>query len=396
MCYGTGRGTRGGPPVTDDMRKSFDLPVRVAIHSDVGRLRTNNEDSAGHAWLTDGSLFVIVADGMGGHEAGEVASGLAVQVLEEVVGRDTDADPRERLYRGLLEANEAILQEGRASGTRGMGTTAIATILRGPEVHVGLVGDSRLYHIRQGQLVWRTLDHTRVQTLIDSGEIDEEQAREHPESGMLTRALGHSRMADGRPLVPDVLAEPLQIEPDDALVMCSDGLHDLLEDWEIGQIVAGREPADAAEALVQAACDRGGHDNITVAVITAGDRSSAYDPDYIPETHQIPEPEPDPVADGAALPPIAGPIAGPSQAEVQVEQTYEAAPPAPLPDDGDDGEVAADDEAPIEGPADGEEVVAKAKGGLIFGIAAVSLFAMVGVALVLLIIAGVAAWFMAT
>src|SRR5687768_1447678 len=156
------------------MRTSYGLPLRVAIHSDVGRVRTNNEDSHGCAWLPDGSLFVIVADGMGGHEAGEVASGLAVQVLEEVVGRDADTDPRERLYHGLLEANEAILQEGRASGTRGMGTTSVATIMRGAEVHVGLVGDSRLYHVRRGHLIWRTLDHTRVQMLVDHGEIPED------------------------------------------------------------------------------------------------------------------------------------------------------------------------------------------------------------------------------
>ncbi len=267
------------------MRHSFGFPLRVALHSDVGRVRTNNEDSHGHAWLEDGSLFVMVADGMGGHEAGEVASGLAVQVLEDVVARDVDADPRERLYHGLLESNEAILEEGRASGTKGMGTTAIAAILRGPEIHVGLVGDSRLYQIRRGQLVWRTLDHTRVQMLLDQGEISDEQARQHPESGMLTRALGHSRMADGRPLVPDVLAEPLHIEVNDTIVMCSDGLHDLLEDWEIGQLVAGREPADAARELVELACERGGHDNVTVAVITAGEAASEFDPEFVPDTY---------------------------------------------------------------------------------------------------------------
>ncbi|MEQ1507342.1 MAG: protein phosphatase 2C domain-containing protein, partial [Myxococcota bacterium] len=266
----------------DEMRVSFGFPLRVAIHTDVGRVRTNNEDSHGFSWLPDGSLFVIVADGMGGHEAGEVASGLAVQVLEEVMSREVEADPRERLYRGLLEANEAILQEGRASGTRGMGTTAVATLCRGGQIYVGLVGDSRLYHIRRGQLVWRTLDHTRVQMLIDQGHVPELDARSHPESGMLTRALGHSRMADGRPLVPDVLAEPLVIDRDDALVMCSDGLHDLLEDWEIGQVIAGREPGEAAAELVRIAVERGGHDNITVAVITAGERSSEYDKDYAP------------------------------------------------------------------------------------------------------------------
>jgi PPM family protein phosphatase len=319
--------------LTDEMRVSFGFPLRVAVASDVGRVRTNNEDSHGSAWLPDGSLFVIVADGMGGHEAGEVASGLAVQVLEEVVSRDMETDPRERLYRGLLEANEAILQEGRASGTRGMGTTAVATLLRGCEVHVGLVGDSRLYHIRRGQLLWRTLDHTRVQMLIEQGQVPELAARSHPESGMLTRALGHSKMADGRPLVPDVLAEPLVIDRDDALVMCSDGLHDLLEDWEIGRVVSGREPAEAAAELVRLAVERGGHDNITVAVISAGERTSPFDESYVPDVGaDVPPPPPEgevlvePTIDGSALG-----AAAPLQAHPIAAPPPPPAPPPPSP-----------------------------------------------------------------
>jgi hypothetical protein len=118
--------------------------------------------------------------------------------------------------------------------------------------------------------------------LIDSGEISEEEARTHPEAGMLTRALGHGRMADGRPLVPDVLAEPITMQETDALVLCSDGLHDLIEDWEIGRIVAGRNGDEAAHALVELACERGGHDNVTVAVVVGGARASEYDPNYQP------------------------------------------------------------------------------------------------------------------
>lgn len=267
------------------VRRSFGFPLAVSVKSDVGRVRSNNEDSFGFQWLDDGSLFVIVADGMGGHEAGEVASGLAARVLEETVARDPDADPRERMYNGLLEANTSIIEEGRASGTRGMGTTAVVGVFKGSEVHVGLVGDSRLYHFRKGQLLWRTLDHTRVQMLLDQGEIGEDEARTHPESGMLTRALGHARMADGRPLAPDVLAEPLYLEHDDLLILCSDGLHDLLEDWEIGQIASGLEPDVACDRLIAQALERGGHDNITVAVITAGETSAPFDANFVPDSH---------------------------------------------------------------------------------------------------------------
>ena len=279
-----------------DLRRSHGFPLSVAVVSDVGRVRENNEDSSGMAWLPDGTLFVMVADGMGGHEAGEVASGLAVRVVEEVVQRDIAGDPRARLYNGLMEANAAILDEGKRSGTRGMGTTAIAGLFRGSEVYVGQVGDSRVYHLRKGRLVWRTSDHTRVQMLVDTGQIDADEARHHPESGMLTRALGHARMADGRQLTPEVTAEPVVLEPEDALVFCSDGLHDLLEDDEIGRIVAGMDAMGAARALVTTACERGGHDNVTVAVVVGGERTSELDPAYLPESWEHSETTLDPEA----------------------------------------------------------------------------------------------------
>lgn len=307
-----------------ETRRSFGFPLSISVKTDVGQVRSNNEDSFGHAWLDDGSLFVVVADGMGGHEAGEVASGLAVRVLEDAVARDADADPRSRLYNGFLEVNEAIMDEGRRSGTSGMGTTGVTGILRGNQVHVGLIGDSRLYHIRRGQMVWRTLDHTRVQTLIDRGEISEEAGRTHPEAGMLTRALGHSRMADGKALVPDVLAEPLVLEENDVLVLCSDGLHDLADDWEISKLVAGRSAEEAAQLLVELANERGGHDNITVAVVVAGDRSESYDPDYVPPRPEEEEP-PAPPPTGDASVTIDGPM------DDLVSATPSRPPPGVLP-----------------------------------------------------------------
>lgn len=267
-----------------ETNQSFGFPLTIGTLSDVGCIRTNNEDSVGHVWLEDSSLFVIVADGMGGHEAGEVASSLAVRVVEEVVAREVDGDPRERIYNALLEANEAILDEGGRSGTRGMGTTAIVSILKGDQVYVGLIGDSRCYHFRHGHMIWRTSDHTRVQMLLDQGKITDEEARSHPEAGMLTRALGHARMADGRPLVPDVLDRAVVLEANDTLILSSDGLHDLVDDWEIGRAIAGKSCDEAAEALVALACDRGGHDNVTVAVINAGQLCAAFDESYVPDS----------------------------------------------------------------------------------------------------------------
>jgi PPM family protein phosphatase len=270
----------GEGPMT--VRQSFGFPLSVEVGTDVGRIRDNNEDSVGFGWLDDGSLFVIVADGMGGHEAGEVASSLAVRVSEDIVRQDPDADPRDRLHNALLEANQAILEEGASSGTRGMGTTAICAILKGNQVFVAQVGDSRCYHFRKGHKIWRSTDHTRVQMLVDEGKLTEDQARHHPEAGMLTRALGHARMADGQPLMPAVVDHPLVLEPGDTLLLCSDGLHDLLEDHEIGRIIAGKSSTDAIADLISAACDRGGHDNITVAMINAGARVQQFDPSYHP------------------------------------------------------------------------------------------------------------------
>ena len=264
------------------VRQSFGFPLAVDVGTDVGRIRDNNEDSSGSAWLEDGSLFVIVADGMGGHEAGEVASSLAVRVAEDVIREDPDADPRDRLYNALLEANQAILGEGASSGTRGMGTTAICAILRGNQAYIAQVGDSRCYQFRKGHKIWRTTDHTRVQMLVDEGKLTEEQARHHPEAGMLTRALGHARMADGQPLVPEVLDEPLILEQGDTLVLCTDGLHDLVEDHEIGELIAGRDGDEAVRVLIETACDRGGHDNVTIAVVNGGPRVADYDPAFHP------------------------------------------------------------------------------------------------------------------
>ena len=267
------------------MSNSNPKPIgnKVAVRTHVGKVRSNNEDAHGHVWLADGSLLMVVADGMGGHEAGEVASALAVRVIQEHMALDLARDPRERMHDALLEANRGILEEGRTTEARGMGTTAIAALVRGREVFVGQVGDSRLYHLRRGQLIWRTLDHTRVQMLLDRGEIDEETAKDHPEMGMLTRALGHAKMADGRPLTPDVNEDPLMLEDDDTLVLSSDGLHDLAEDWEIGRIVSGQPPAEGADALVALALERGGHDNITVAVMTMAEQAPDFDPDFVPE-----------------------------------------------------------------------------------------------------------------
>lgn len=264
------------------MTGARDVPLSVAVRTDTGKVRPNNEDAWGTRWLANGRLLVVVADGMGGHAAGEVASRMAVEVLSDVVtSGDAAAEAgveeatAAQLERGLSRANQAIIDEGRRVGRRGMGTTAIVAVVDGDQVNVAHVGDSRLFHVRGGAVIWRTTDHTRVQALVARGEIAEAEARFHADAGILTRALGHARMSNGEALKPEVRGEPLALLPGDALVMSSDGLHDLVDDEEIGDVVDGRTAESAADALVAEALERGGHDNVTVAVVVYGEVAGA-------------------------------------------------------------------------------------------------------------------------
>jgi len=259
---------------TPAVKLSHGLPVAAHADTHTGHVRANNEDAHGRAWLKDGSLLAVVCDGMGGHQAGEVASGIAVQTLIDEIGKRADEVPQQVLFDALLSANEAIIAEAKAAGRKGMGTTAVTAIVRGHEAYVGLVGDSRLYHVRAGKVLVRTRDHTRVEARLQAGEITEDEARDHPESGVLTRALGHRKMSNRQPLEPEVFAEPVQMAPGDALVLSTDGLHDLVEDWEIASIVADADPQTSVQQLIELALARGGHDNVTVMVVIAGDKAT--------------------------------------------------------------------------------------------------------------------------
>ncbi len=254
-----------------ETRISFGETLSIAARTDVGHHRDNNEDSFGYTWHEDSSLVAIVCDGMGGHSAGEVASLIAVQTLKTRLGTGALDTPNDSLHAAMLEANEAIIAEAKAAGRKGMGTTAITAIVQGHTVYVGQIGDSRLYHCRQGEVLTRTRDHTRVEARLQRGEITESEARDHPESGILTRALGHRKMANREQLVPELREQAILLSPGDALVLSTDGLHDLVEDWEIAHLVEGHTAGQAAERMVKLALARGGHDNVTVMVVIAGE-----------------------------------------------------------------------------------------------------------------------------
>ncbi len=251
------------------------MPHATVYHSltDVGRDRELNEDSYGEFELEDGSVLLVVCDGMGGHEGGEVASRIAVEAIGDIFLRSPSTDPREKLINGFRVANQRILTEAERTGVEGMGTTAVAVYAAGDRFTTAHVGDSRVYQVRDGEVVWRTTDHTRVQKMVEKGIISQAEAKEHPDANVVTRALGYRETADGEPIEADVGAKPLRMQPGDALVLCSDGLYDGVTDDEIAATVTGVDVESAAVALVDFANRRGGHDNITVSVLRYGDEA---------------------------------------------------------------------------------------------------------------------------
>lgn len=223
--------------------------------TDRGRLRPKNED----AFLArpDVGLFVV-ADGMGGHAAGEVASALAVETMERLTDRAPDAAA---LADAVRDANAAILGRTRENHElEGMGTTCTALLLRDGRYAIAHVGDSRAYLLRDGALRRVTVDHTWVQQQVELGSLNEAQARHHPWSSMLTRALGTEQEVEVDVMEGDTA-------PGDVFLLCSDGLTAVLTDEDIADTLRAPTPLDnRGQALIDAALNGGGPDNITVVL----------------------------------------------------------------------------------------------------------------------------------
>jgi serine/threonine protein phosphatase PrpC len=235
------------------------VKVSVGAATDVGRARERNEDS----YLAMPPVY-IVADGMGGHRGGNVASSLAMEVMASLAsGGDWHG-----LAQQVREANTAILERSRGDRSlQGMGTTITATYMDDDEVHLAQVGDSRAYLLRGGQLSQITTDHTLVHEMVRRNQITPEEAEHHPQRSILTRALG---VDDG----VEVDEFTVQVQPGDRILLCSDGLHSMVDDAAIEQVLKEEpDPQRAAERLVALANEAGGMDNITVVVMDyqAGD-----------------------------------------------------------------------------------------------------------------------------
>ncbi len=227
--------------------------------SDTGRVRTSNED----AYLVGNSVFAV-ADGMGGHVAGEVAAATALEPIRQLDGRVFNDAPAavDELRAAVVAANDAVT--GMAADEpsyRGMGTTLTATLVEGRRVHIAHVGDSRAYLLRDGQFSQLTDDHTLVQHLIDEGQITREEAANHPQRSIITRAIGVSEDID-------VDSMTLELQPDDVLLLCSDGLTGVVDDVAIAEELAKPDdPDNIIDRLVAAANKAGGPDNITAVML---------------------------------------------------------------------------------------------------------------------------------
>ncbi|MFO7951697.1 MAG: Stp1/IreP family PP2C-type Ser/Thr phosphatase [Bacillota bacterium] len=242
--------------------------MQVAGLTNRGLERSRNEDS--YFVKTEiGLVFLVVADGMGGHQAGNVASSLVVSTAEKLWEK---LDPgvllstggaRQLLSRFITEANEIIFSEaGNNLSKRGMGTTITAGLLCDNHLTIGHVGDSRAYLIKDDQIELLTRDHSLLEELIQSGQVAPEEAQSHPQRHVLTRALGISRDLD-------IDFTEQEIDDNSILLFCTDGLTSLVHDKEILELSREKpESHKLAEALINLANDRGGYDNITVVVAT--------------------------------------------------------------------------------------------------------------------------------
>lgn len=272
------------------------LGLTITSASDVGRKRPHNEDC--HAvWASDDpaerekrGALVVVADGMGGMLAGDVASRLCVETVVKVIRESTGEDPLADLKRAIEEANRVVHERSQSNpDLGGMGTTCTAVIVRGDRAWIGHVGDSRVYLARGDVIRQLTKDHSLVAYLVERREMTHEQARKDPRRNVVTRSIG-----PGDEVEVDTFVSDTPLRPGDTVLVCSDGLHGPVTDADLADLVANESPATLADRLIAEANDRGGPDNITVVAVRVGTDGAA---------------EKEPEVAGAAAKPVASAFA---------------------------------------------------------------------------------------
>jgi PPM family protein phosphatase len=244
--------------------------VELANASDLGCVRTGNEDYFLYIEPDDDDEFarrgrlLVVTDGMGGRSGGEVASRLVAETVRDFfLDADYD-DPRQLLIEAFSKAHQAVVDlAAEEPELNGMGTTCCAAIFRHGQMHFGHVGDSRIYLIRGGQAEQLTEDHSLVARMVREGVLTPEQAERHEQRNVLTQALG----VNSESLAGDFPAKPLDLQVGDVILVCTDGLHGLVNGAQMALILEHQPLADACRELVALAKVRGGPDNITVQML---------------------------------------------------------------------------------------------------------------------------------
>ncbi len=281
---GTGKET--GEKETGNGDPAPGFRIETGMGTDTGCVREINEDSGELVWPTEATrlekrgILAAVADGMGGHEAGEQASRLAVGEIADEYYRRHD-DPHVSLRHAFERANRTIRREAaRRPEWAGMGTTCTALVLRGGLAYAAHVGDSRCYLLRGGDIYLMTEDHSMVMELVRKGLLTQEEARTHEDRNVILRSLGTQ---------PDVEValweEPFPVRVNDRFLICSDGLYDLVRDDELLAVAGTLPPQTACDRLVAMARERGGYDNITVTVLALHSLESNKT-DHLAETRE--------------------------------------------------------------------------------------------------------------
>jgi protein phosphatase len=256
---------------TDQLVPAQELRVKplvtVAAKTDLGRVRENNEDKfefyipEDEGRLASRGQVFIVCDGMGGHAAGQIASELSVKTFIDVYYSHPAENPEVAMNAGVVAANRFVTDVGRAVPSRkGMGTTLSALVLLQEKAYTVQVGDSRIYRLRNGELLMLTHDHTWVDDAMRAGLITAAEAENHPYKHVLTRAIG----GDGE-VKPDISSDDVMVG--DTYLLCSDGLINHVSDDAIGEVLRTKVPSEAAWILVGQALQGGGSDNTTVQVV---------------------------------------------------------------------------------------------------------------------------------
>ena len=240
--------------------------MKITGKTHIGLVRQNNQDALDFGALSDTVHYAVVCDGMGGANGGNIASRIAVDVIAGRIKENLQEGRAHGAVEHLLESAMAAANIGvydRAQSDEslsGMGTTVVAVVTSGKNAYVSHVGDSRVYLLRQGELTAVTRDHSVVQELIESGQITQEEARSHPRRNYITRALGVTENESGE-------SDEVELQKGDRLLLCTDGLTNMISREDIRQILLQQTAETAVEQLLQAALDAGGTDNITVLLM---------------------------------------------------------------------------------------------------------------------------------